>query len=285
MHFVKYQGTGNDFILIDNRELVYFEERNYDEFDVIIRKYDNIDVKTLCHPKFGIGADGLMLLQDVEGYDFEMVYYNSDGNISTMCGNGGRCIVAFAGELGILKSEKVNFLAIDGPHEALYLPNFSKEKATISVELQLKNVNKILKVGNDFVLDTGSPHYVQFVENIDEIDIIKKAHLIRYGERYRAEGINVNFVEIIDAETIKVRTYERGVENETLSCGTGVTASSISFLSKLKNLTTGIYTVNVNTPGGALQVRFFYSNLDNEFQNVTLIGPAVKVFEGEIGVI
>lgn len=168
MHFVKYQGTGNDFILIDNRQ----------------RKYDAIDVKTLCHPKFGIGADGLMLLQNVEGYDFEMVYYNSDGNISTMCGNGGRCIVAFAGELGLLKSEKVNFLAIDGPHEALYLPDFSKEKANTMVELQLKNVNEILKVGHDYVLDTGSPHYVHFVENVDEVEIIKEAHLIRYGERF-----------------------------------------------------------------------------------------------------
>jgi diaminopimelate epimerase len=268
MHFVKYQGTGNDFILIDNRQ----------------RKYDAIDVKTLCHPKFGIGADGLMLLQEVEGYDFEMIYYNSDGNISTMCGNGGRCIVAFAGELGILKSEKVNFLAIDGPHEALYLPDFSKEKANTMVELQLKNVNEILKVGHDYVLDTGSPHYVHFVEKVDKIEIIKEAHFIRYGERFKAEGINVNFVEVLDSQTIKVRTYERGVENETLSCGTGVTASSIAFLSKQNKLTMGTHTVNVNTPGGALQVRFFYSNRDNEFQNVTLIGPAVKVFEGEIGV-
>ena len=268
MHFVKYQGTGNDFILIDNRE----------------RKYDTIDVKTLCNPKFGIGADGLMLLQNVEGYDFEMVYYNSDGNISTMCGNGGRCIVAFAGELGLLKTEKVNFLAIDGPHEALYLPDFSKEKVDTTVELQLKNVNEISKVGHDFVLDTGSPHYVQFVEKVDKIEIIKEAHFIRYGERFKTEGINVNFVEVVDSQTIKVRTYERGVENETLSCGTGVTASSIAFLLKQNKLTMGTHTVNVNTPGGALQVRFFYSNRDNEFQNVTLIGPAVKVFEGEIGV-
>ncbi len=282
MHFVKYHGTGNDFILIDNRELIDYEERSYDDFDNLIRKYDNIDVKTLCHPKFGIGADGLMLLQDVEGYDFEMVYYNSDGNISTMCGNGGRCIVAFAGELGILKSEKVKFLAIDGPHEALYLPDFSKEKVNKIVELQLKNVKEIIREGNDFVIDTGSPHYVQFVENVNEIEIIKEAHLIRYGEKYKAEGINVNFVEIIDQQTINVRTYERGVENETLSCGTGVTASSIAFLSKQNKLTTGIHSVKVNTPGGALQVRFFYSSLDNEFQNVTLIGPAVKVFEGEI---
>jgi diaminopimelate epimerase len=225
-----------------------------------------------------------MLLQNVEGYDFEMVYYNSDGNISTMCGNGGRCIVAFAGELGLLKTEKVNFLAIDGPHEALYLPDFSKEKANTMVELQLKNVNEILKVGHDYVLDTGSPHYVHFVEKVDKIEIIKEAHFIRYGERFKTEGINVNFVEVVDSQTIKVRTYERGVENETLSCGTGVTASSIAFLLKQNKLTMGTHTVNVNTPGGALQVRFFYSNRDNEFQNVTLIGPAVKVFEGEIGV-
>lgn len=266
LKFYKYQGTGNDFILIDNRE----------------RQYDDIDVKSLCYRQFGIGADGLMLLQETDGYDFEMVYYNSDGHISTMCGNGGRCIVAFAGFLGILKSERVQFLAIDGPHDAIYLPEWKDGKEKNTVELQLKNVKEVLKTNNDFVLDTGSPHYVQFVENVNDLDIIKAAHAIRYSETFKEKGINVNFVEILSLNHIKVRTYERGVENETLSCGTGVTASSIAYLSKLNNFETGLYTINIETPGGQLQVQFFYSNFDLEFQNVTLIGPAERVFEGEI---
>jgi diaminopimelate epimerase len=260
MHFVKYQGTGNDFILIDNRE----------------RKYDAIDVKTLCNPKFGIGADGLMLLQNVEGYYFEMVYYNSDGNISTMCGNGGRCIVAFAGELGLLKSEKVNFLAIDGPHEAVYIQTNNE----VFVELRLNDVANIEIFNGDYVLNTGSPHYVKFINDVDVIDIIAEAHQIRYSERFEKEGINVNFVEIVNDHSIKVRTYERGVENETLSCGTGVTACSVALYKHL-NFSELQSEISIKTMGGDLKVS--YQRTPNQvFQLVTLKGPAVRVFEGVV---
>ncbi len=260
MHFVKYQGTGNDFILIDNRE----------------RLYDHLDVKTLCHPKFGIGADGLMLLQNREGYDFEMVYYNSDGNISTMCGNGGRCIVAFAASLGILKNENVSFVAIDGPHDAVYIQNNNE----IFVELRLNDVANIEIFNGDYVLNTGSPHYVKFINDVDAIDIIAEAHQIRYSERFKKEGINVNFVEIVNKHSIKVRTYERGVENETLSCGTGVTACSVALYKHL-NFSELQSEIAIKTMGGDLKVS--YQHTPNQvFQLVTLKGSAVRVFEGVV---
>lgn len=260
MHFVKYQGTGNDFILIDNRK----------------RLYDQLDVKTLCHPKFGIGADGLMLLQNREGYDFEMVYYNSDGNISTMCGNGGRCIVAFAASLGILKNENVKFVAIDGPHDAVYLMDNDKE----FVELRLNDVANIEKLDGDYVLNTGSPHYVKFIDDVDTIDIIAEAKKIRYSDRFKKDGINVNFVEIVNDHAIKVRTYERGVENETLSCGTGVTACSVALYKHL-NFTEIQSEISIQTMGGKLTVSYHIST-NQIFNLVTLKGPAVRVFEGVV---
>lgn len=252
--FTKYQGTGNDFILIDNRN----------------RQYDHVDVLKLCTPKFGIGADGLMLLQNIEGYDFEMVYYNSDGNISTMCGNGGRCIADFAHALGIFKDTTI-FKAIDGPHDAKWYPE--------KVELKMQDVSTLSKDGEAFVLNTGSPHFVLFTKDIADIAIIDSARAIRYNAIYGKEGINVNFVEITNATTISVRTYERGVENETLSCGTGVTASAIA-LSKAMNYSDGNHTVTINTPGGQLSVKY---NLQNGvYTNVWLIGAAQPVFAGTI---
>ncbi|MDP2175377.1 MAG: diaminopimelate epimerase [Bacteroidota bacterium] len=254
MHFVKYQGTGNDFILIDNRK----------------RLFDHLDVKSLCHPKFGIGADGLMLLQEIAGFDFEMVYYNSDGNISSMCGNGGRCIVDFAKSLGVFKNESTHFKAIDGPHDAIWDNHY--------VELKMIDVEKVENENNHFVLNTGSPHYVKFVTHIDGLDIIQEAHSIRYSDRFKDEGINVNFVEVIDQQTIKVRTYERGVENQTLSCGTGVTACALSFsvFSKLGNSKN---EVHILTPGGNLKVKF---TKEAKYTDIWLCGPATKVYEGNI---
>ncbi len=253
LHFKKYQGTGNDFIIIDNRQ----------------NQYINLDVAKLCHPKFGIGADGLMLLQNTEGYDFEMVYYNSDGRISTMCGNGGRCIVDFAKRLGVFNDSKTHFKAIDGPHDAYWKSG--------EVELKMQNVHKIEERNGHYILNTGSPHYVIFMADIDGLDIVHEARKIRYNDAYKIEGINVNFVEIIDSTHIKVRTYERGVENETLSCGTGVTASAIAFGKRSELI--GNHIIDITTPGGELQVRYQSGAVT---EDVWLCGPAKEVFSGVI---
>jgi diaminopimelate epimerase len=254
--FRKYQGTGNDFIMIDNRsnQLPHDFEKS---------------IKNLCHRRFGIGADGLIILQEKSGYDFEMIYYNSDGNQSTMCGNGGRCLVKFAAHSGI-KRDRFSFLAIDGPHEAEIVEDGD-------VALQMKNTEIPNQIGNDFTLDTGSPHYVAFANNIKDLNVINEAQKIRYSEEFRGAGINVNFVEKVSSNEIFVRTYERGVEDETLSCGTGVVASAICFSYK-----SGIpmNEVFIKTLGGTLTVKF--SLQGREFHNVMLIGPADYVFSGEI---
>ena len=203
--FYKYQGTGNDFIILDNRN----------------KQYSSIteqQVKFLCHRRFGIGADGLMLLNLIDGYDFEMKYYNADGKESSMCGNGGRCLVQFAYDLGIHK-ETYSFIAIDGPHEA----NFSHQRW---VQLKMKDVKGLMKRHGNLILDTGSPHYVKLVDSVKDLDVVEEGKEIRYNDEFRSKGINVNFVEQ-GRKTIIVRTYERGVEDETLSCGTGVTASAL----------------------------------------------------------
>lgn len=260
LHFKKYQGTGNDFIIIDNREHLY----------------DQLDVAYLCHPKFGIGGDGLMLLQNKVGYDFEMVYYNSDGNISTMCGNGGRCIVDFAKRLGVFDGHNTKFKAVDGPHDAIWDDDF--------VELKMQDVNQISRRGRDYVLNTGSPHYIVFATAIDTMEIVDEATLIRYNNEFSEEGINVNFVELLSSSEplqILVRTYERGVEDETLSCGTGVTASAIA-LSEQLGLADGDYTIGIQTPGGNLVVKFHKEA--GAYTDVWLCGPATEVFSGEIDV-
>lgn len=256
LHFKKYQGTGNDFIIIDNRQNLY----------------DLLDVAYLCHPKFGIGGDGLMLLQNKADYDFEMVYYNSDGNISSMCGNGGRCIVDFAKRLGVFSGHNTRFKAADGPHDAIWEEDF--------VELKMQDVTRIERRGRDYVLNTGSPHYVVFASAIDTMEIVDEASLIRYNAEFSTEGINVNFVEILeDSNQILVRTYERGVEDETLSCGTGVTASAIA-LSEQLQFPDGDYTIGIQTPGGNLVVK--YTKNQGSYTNVWLCGPATEVFTGEI---
>ncbi|RMZ59802.1 diaminopimelate epimerase [Chryseobacterium nematophagum] len=255
MNFYKYQGTGNDFVMIDNRDLQFPKDKK------IIEKW--------CDRRFGIGADGLILLENSDGYDFKMVYYNSDGGESTMCGNGGRCLVAFAFFLDIFE-KKCTFIAIDGEHEA--------EIHNGIVKLKMINVDTISNDGSDSVLNTGSPHYVKYVENLVDYNVFTEGHKIRNSEKYSEKGINVNFVEKISEDEIFVRTYERGVEDETYSCGTGVTASALTFLQK-SNLT----SVKVKTLGGSLKV--YAEKNENSFHNIWLEGPAKQVFKGKIALI
>ncbi len=258
LEFFKYQGTGNDFIILDNRENLY---------DGITPK----QVKHLCNRHFGIGADGLMLLGKKNGYDFEMIYYNADGNESSMCGNGGRCLVKFASNRGIFKSN-YRFIAIDGEHNA-------EIDSDGTVSLQMKNVDKVDYHGTYTVINTGSPHFVKFAPEVENIDVFATGQEIRYGKEFEPGGINVNFVESIGEDAIFVRTYERGVEDETLSCGTGVTASAL--LSAHNE--NGFNTVEVKTPGGQLSVEFNKID-DQHFEDIWLCGPAEFVFSGEIEV-
>ncbi len=255
IHFYKYQGTGNDFIILDNRN---------EQYNSLTAE----QIKKLCDRRFGIGADGLMLLNNKEQYDFEMKYYNADGQEGSLCGNGGRCMVKFASHLNIGRST-YKFLAVDGEHEA-----------TINdhgiVSLKMNDVNDIEEYHGDYILDTGSPHYVKIVSNITEMDIVNKGKDIRYHDHFKKEGINVNFTEQQKEDSIFVRTYERGVEDETFSCGTGVTAAAlVCFHNPL-----GFNDVTVYTRGGKLNVEF--DRIDNRtFSNIWLRGPAEKVFEGE----
>ncbi len=254
IHFYKYEGTGNDFIILDNRT----------------NQYDNLSkaqIKFMCDRHFGIGADGLILLNLEQGFDFAMTYYNSDGAESSMCGNGGRCLVKFAYDMGI-HLMNYHFRAIDGPHEA-----FFGERGW--VQLKMKDVNNIIHHFGDSVLDTGSPHYVKMVGDVRHFNVFEEGKNIRYSREFKEEGINVNFVQSED-ENIVVRTYERGVENETLSCGTGVTAAALVFAHNEQ----GFNHVDVETLGGHLAVEFEKNH--NIFTNIWLCGPATFVFTGEI---
>jgi len=254
--FYKYQGTGNDFVIMDNRDGAISLTQQ--------------QIKRICDRRFGIGADGLMLLQTLPGYDFHMIYYNSDGGPSSMCGNGGRCLTKFAWDMGIHK-DKYHFLAIDGEHEALI-----GERDWIN--LKMKNVDGIGNHHGDSVLDTGSPHYVKTVQDVMNMDVFKEGRSIRYSRDYEAAGINVNFVENDDNRII-VRTYERGVEDETFSCGTGVTASALVFAHN----DNGFNRVEVQTRGGHLAVEFDKTG-EETFENIWLCGPATFVFKGQVEV-
>ncbi|WP_299550190.1 diaminopimelate epimerase [Seonamhaeicola sp.] len=253
--FYKYQGTGNDFVMIDNRQLT---------FD----KNNTKHVAFLCDRRFGIGADGLILLEDHDTLDFKMVYYNSDGNESTMCGNGGRCLVAFARQLGVIENKAV-FEAIDGLHHAFIEGDI--------VKLQMLDVDVVEKHENHVFLDTGSPHHVQFEEAIETFDIKIEGARIRYGAPYNDIGSNVNFVKKITDDTFTVRTYERGVEDETLSCGTGATAVALA-MHAIKETNDNL--INLNVQGGELKVSFDVEN--GVYKNVWLIGPAKFVYQGTI---
>lgn len=258
IHFYKYQGTGNDFIVIDNRK---------NETTLTTTQ-----INDLCDRRFGIGADGLMLLNEKTGFDFEMKYYNADGKPGTMCGNGGRCMIKFAYHLGIHR-ELYRFLATDGVHEA-------EIDTDGIVSLKMKDVNIFRKFHNDYILDTGSPHYIKMVTNVMELDVFKKGSEIRHSKEFEEEGINVNFVEQSEeVDKIIVRTYERGVEDETLSCGTGVTAAALVCYHNEN----GFNEVEVKTLGGMLSVEFDKID-ENKYENVWLCGPAEKVYEGTIEV-
>jgi diaminopimelate epimerase len=256
MQFYKYQGTGNDFIIIDNRDLKF--NRN-----------DNRLVEKLCHRRFGIGADGLMLLQNKTGYDFEMVYYNSDGNESSMCGNGGRCIVEFARTLGLVKEETL-FYATDGEHEAVVKPGF--------ITLKMKDVSEVETNSDFYFLNTGSPHYVAFVKDLANYNVVHEGKKIRYNDRFKTQGTNVNFIEK-KGEELFVRTYERGVEDETYSCGTGVTAAAL--VAAIETIATAQNYCEIKTLGGNLKVKFNNHN-NKSFTDVWLEGSATFVYKGEI---
>lgn len=254
LHFHKYHGTGNDFILLDNRGGNINLSRG--------------EVAWLCHRRFGIGADGLMLLETAPDADFRMVYYNSDGGESTMCGNGGRCIVAFAHALGIIDNS-TRFIAIDGPHHAQIDGGI--------VSLEMKNVAGIQHYDGYDILDTGSPHYIQWVDDVAAADVFGTGRSIRNEERFSPGGINVNFVKRTGEDSIHVRTYERGVEDETLSCGTGVTAAAIA----ASGDRTGTFSYQIQTPGGSLTVAFS-KDVPDAAGKVILHGPAAFVFEGDV---
>tara|TARA_B100001564_G_C20625707_1_gene664564 strand:+ start:783 stop:1547 length:765 start_codon:yes stop_codon:yes gene_type:complete len=247
--FYKYEGTGNDFIIIDDRSQL---------FDIS----NNDLISSMCDRKFGIGADGLILLRNHETFDFEMLYFNSDGYMSSMCGNGGRCIVHFANYLNII-DDTTKFIAVDGVHEARI--------DVKNVLLKMQNVKNIIEENNSYILDTGSPHYVKFVNDISNFNVLKQGKIIR--QKF-TDGINVNFVEI--GNYILVRTYERGVENETLSCGTGVVASALAihFSKKSKN-----NSIDIKSNGGDLNVTFEYDS--KNYSNIWLKGTAKMIFSGK----
>lgn len=263
--FYKYQGAGNDFIILDNRNSIYNHLSQH-------------EIAKLCDRRFGIGADGLMMLENHHTHDFQMVYFNSDGLPGTMCGNGGRCIVAFAKKLGIGK-EKFSFWASDGVHQAEVISELDNQ---LLVKLQMKDVFTYNRQRSYFVIDTGSPHYVKFVEDVEGVNVVHEGRKIRYSPKF-PEGINVNFVEMTPTG-LWVRTYERGVEDETYSCGTGSVASALAYSLLMKN-PVGKLAINVLTKGGHLQIdatiaegksKHFYI-----FKEIYLQGLTQFVFQGE----
>ncbi|HZV71979.1 MAG TPA: diaminopimelate epimerase [Saprospiraceae bacterium] len=258
--FVKYHGAGNDFILIDDRDGRWGE------------MMDESRIAHACHRRFGIGADGLILLQSAaDGADFFMKYYNSDGRQSTFCGNGGRCIVSFAAQLGIHKGD-CKFLGTDGWHTG-------SMDETGFVCLSMTDVKEIVTLNvSTYTLYTGSPHFVTLVDDVESIDVQKEGRSIRYGDLFRSEGINVNFAQILNPSEIRIRTYERGVEDETMACGTGVVASAIAYTFHTDNQSEKCV---VQTQGGMLTVEFKRKG-QQEFSDVRLTGPAVEVFHGEL---
>lgn len=265
IQFNKYHGTGNDFILVDNRVHAF-------------NSYIGVNLlQNLCNRHLGIGADGVMLIETSAKYDFHMRYFNADGKEATMCGNGGRCITFFAHSIGLLKRNRAQFTAVDGVHHAEILKT-SHNQAIIN--LKMINVENITRHNNGYIINTGSPHYVEFVNDVDTTEVVKMGRSIRYGSSFvEMGGINVNFVEI-GKDGIFVRTYERGVENETLSCGTGATASAIAFIMKQGKK---MFHIPVKTKGGLLKVHINEHN-NKAFNNIWLEGPANFIFKGEIDI-
>lgn len=252
--FYKYQGAGNDFVVIDNR-------------DGNFTGTDHKLIEFLCHRRFGVGADGLITIENIAGFDFKMTYYNSDGFEASMCGNGGRCVVAFAKKLGLINNEAF-FMAADGPHKA-----FIEDEL---VKLQMIDVDKIESLADGYFLNTGVPHLVHFVEDLHVIDVEIEGRQLRYDARFQPDGANVNFVKQ-NGDHLTVYTYERGVEGETLACGTGITAAALSAAFK-NGLEQGCYQISAK--GGKLEVEFKNSN--GKFAGVWLKGPAELVYTGTI---
>lgn len=258
VQFSKYHGTGNDFVVIDGRE------QDTSGFDPDL-------IGQICDRRLGIGGDGLIILRESERADFRMLYYNSDGYEGTMCGNGGRCITAFASRLGIISMD-ATFEGIDGLHSATILPNEE-------IRLRLRDVEGIRWMEDGYLLDTGSPHFVKFVSQLELIDVAAEGREIRNQQRFGKHGVNVNFVERSGGPNrISVRTFERGVENETHSCGTGVAAAAICSYFHYKS---DILSYHVGTPGGNLNVSF-RSQYHNQFSDIYLTGPAAHVYDGSI---
>ncbi len=262
LHFSKYHGAGNDFIIIDDRE------------DKWSSKLTRDIIRTLCSRNIGIGGDGLILLRNLDAVDFEMVYYNSDGNKSSMCGNGARCIVAFAKQIELISKDCI-FKTIDGLHTGEIL-------SSDIVKISMSDVNSIDRLGEKiFELDTGSPHYVKYIDNWEvNKSIVNEAQEIRFSEIYKENGINVNFVKKLGVNLLKIRTYERGVEDETLACGTGVTAAALADAVYEDNI--GHITKEIIAVGGELKVEFEKNK--NSFSNIFLTGPVKHVFDGTINV-
>jgi diaminopimelate epimerase len=250
----KYQATGNDFVIIDNRESLFPTD-------------DSSLIQKLCHRKFGIGADGLILLEKSEIADFIMKYYNADGSLGSFCGNGSRAIVHFARSLGLIESTG-SFEAFDGLHKTIIDGDL--------IQINMADVQNGIQLLNGTFLDTGSPHYIEFVNDVENLDVVQLGKKLRYSSEFAPNGSNINFVEKITENEIKVRTYERGVENETLSCGTGVTAAAIAASPEQIN------KVTVSTTGGQLSVEF--EKFGDGYQNVWLKGPAELVFSSEIDI-
>jgi diaminopimelate epimerase len=256
-HFYKYQATGNDFVLIDNRSGEY--------------SFSVEQIKKICDRKFGVGADGMMLIEKDPALDFNLVYYNSDGSQS-LCGNGSRAAVNFASFLDLVNGH-ASFNAYDGKHEAEIL-------SSGIVRLKMKDTHAIAQHGNDFIINTGSPHFIRFVQQVNEFPVVEEGKKIRYSEPYNEKGINVNFVELLPDNTLFVRTYERGVEDETLSCGTGVTAAALA--ASFKGYTS---PVSIKTRGGNLSIEFKSGQSAAgaaSFQDIFLVGSAKMVFEGTL---
>ncbi len=252
--FYKYQGTGNDFVLIDNRDL------HFDSSDEEL-------IESICHRRFGVGADGLMLLENSKSTAFTMRYYNSDGRESTMCGNGGRCIAAFAVHLAVAPMNSLfSFEAIDGQHDAIVNDEM--------VTLKMADVEDVKIMDEGLFLDTGSPHFIVFVENPQETDVFRDGEYWRNHDWFAPEGTNVNFVGPISNGKIEMRTFERGVEDETWSCGTGAVAAAIA--SAVRQGKDDSFVMHV--PGGELMVNFNWQG--NKFTDVWLKGPAKYVFKG-----
>ncbi len=258
INFYKYHGTGNDFVMLDG-----FDGQDFDRLtqDAIAK---------LCHRRFGIGADGLIILKPSETSDFFMDYFNADGRRSSLCGNGSRCAVKMSHELGRAGRE-CTFKAIDGVHSALV-----DENGWVGITMK---AGKVEINNGDYILDTGSPHYVRFVKDLSENDIVETGRAIRYSDQFRSEGINVNLVEVKTPQHLGVATYERGVEDETYSCGTGVTAAAVVHIMR-GTLENGLHQIDITTKGGRLRVDV--EVLKDQLTDVKLLGPAERVYMGQI---